>query len=264
MRVALNGYGQFFETIGHRIPLLCLPPFPFDHTFYREQFPLHDSARLILPDYRGTGRSELTPGPYTMDLLAGDMCALLDHLKVPHAVVLGSSMGVYVALAMYALAPERVLGLVLADSRAEADTPEMAERRQHTVAGLRAQGPKVLGERVQDLFGATTRRRAPDLVQAMQSDILRHPAEGLAQLTLGLARRPDRNPLLPGIKVPTAVVCGEEDTVSPPAVMRTMAEAIPGAVFQLIPQAGHLSPLEQPALFNQLVRDFLAQWPLDG
>ncbi len=263
MRVHLNGHEQYFETLGHRHPLLCLPPFPFDHNFFHGQTPLQDAARLILPDLRGTGLTELTPGPYTMDLLAEDMLAVLDQMGIPRAVVVGVSLGGYVALAMVAKAPERVQGLVLADTRADADTPEMAERRRATVAALGALGPQALNDRVRDLFGATTRRKSPDLVEAMQADVLRQPAEGLVQLTLGLAQRPDRSALLPRIKVPTWVICGEEDTVSPPALMEPIARAVPGAEFHLIPQAGHLTPLEQPVIFNQLVRDFLAQWPLD-
>lgn len=263
MRVHLNGHEQYFETLGHRHPLLCLPPFPFDHSFFREQVSLRDAARLILPDLRGSGRTEVTPGPYTMDLLAEDMLAVLDHLEVPRAVVMGVSMGAYVALAMVERAPARVQGLLLADTRADADTPEMAEHRRTTVVNLRAMGPKALNDRVRDLFGATTRRKSPDLVEAMQADVLRQPPEGLVQLTLGLAQRPDRNSLLPKIKVPTWVICGEEDTVSTPALMEPMAKAVPGAEFHLVPQAGHLVPLEQPVIFNQLVRDFLAQWPLD-
>jgi pimeloyl-ACP methyl ester carboxylesterase len=115
----------------------------------------------------------------------------------------------------------------------------------------------MLRSRVNDLFAESTRRTHPELVEEAQRDTMTQPAEGLAQITLGMAMRPDRAGLLPEILTPTLVLCGEEDTVSPPSVMREMAALIPGARFQLIPLAGHLSPLEHPAAFNQAVRTFL-------
>ena len=115
----------------------------------------------------------------------------------------------------------------------------------------------MLRERVHDLFAETTRRERPALVEAMQQQVLGENAEGLAQITLGMALRPDRQSLLAHIGVPTQVICGEEDRVSPSEVMREMAEYIPNARFSLIPRAGHLSPLEQPEAFNVVVSQFL-------
>ncbi|HOF88076.1 MAG TPA: alpha/beta fold hydrolase [Armatimonadota bacterium] len=248
----------FYEDLGRGVPLLCLAPFPFDGRFFRAQHRLDDAARLVIPDYRGTGRSAVTDGPYTMDLLADDMAALLDHLGIAAAVVMGVSVGCYVAFSLVANHRRRVTALVLADTRAEADTPEQAERRRQTVAGLRAHGPAILHDRVNDLFAATTRETCPTLVEEMQRQALEQPAEGLAQLTLGMALRPDRTALLPHIGLPTLVLCGEQDAVSPPDGMRALAAAIPGAAFQLIPDAGHLAPLEQPHRANAAIREFLS------
>ncbi len=215
MNVQLNDISLYYEEAGSGVPVLCLPPFPFDHRIWREQQALAAYARLLLPDLRGTGKSSLGDGPATMELLAADMFALLDHLGIERAVVMGVSMGVYVAFAMYAAAPQRLCGLVLADSRPQADSPETAERRRQTVDGLRAHGAAMLRERVHDLFAETTRRERPALVEAMQQQVLGENAEGLAQITLGMALRPDRQSLLAHIGVPTQVICGEEDRVSP-------------------------------------------------
>lgn len=253
----------YFEDFGRGVPVLCLPAFPFDHTMFRGQYVLEDAARLILPDYRGTGRSELTAGPYTMEMLAGDMFALLDHVRADRAVVLGVSMGAYVAFAMLALRPERIRGLIIADSRADADSPETARRRRETVDGLRTRGTEVLRERVNNLFSSVTRREQPERVEDMQLDLLQQPAEGLAQITLGLGLRPDRTELLSHIQAPALVICGEDDAVSPPEVMRRMASAIPGANYQVIRQAGHLALWEKPEEANYLVRDFLKNLPIE-
>ncbi len=248
----------YYEDYGAGVPLLCLSAFPFDRRMWREQRALGDVARLLTADYRGIGGSALTPGPYTMDILADDMMALLDHADVKQAVVLGDSMGVYVAFSLLERHPERVRAVVFTDSRAEADTPEQAERRQVTADGLRSEGTGVLRARVDDLFAATTRRLRPELVDEMQTQVAGMNAEGLAWLALGMGLRHDRRALLPRIAVPALLLCGEEDTVSPPAGMQAMADAIPNADFHLIPHAGHLAPLEQPEVFNRHVRAFLA------
>lgn len=261
MFVNIGDLKLYYEEVGSGIPVLCIPPFPFDHRIWRNQHDLEDMARLIMPDLRGTGQSSVTAGPYTMELLAEDMIVLLDTLDIEKAVVMGVSMGVYAAFAMYASDPERIRGLVLADSRPQADTPEQAERRRRTVEGLRTTGTAMLRDRVNDLFAESTRRSHPELVEEMQRETLAQNAEGLAQITLGMAMRLDRVDLLPEILTPTLVLCGEEDTVSPPHVMREMAADIPGARFQLIPLAGHLSPLEHPAAFNMAVRGFLESLP---
>jgi len=257
MYLQLNDCTLYYEEAGSSIPLLCLPPFPFTHRIWREQHELATHARLLLPDLRGTGQSSVSAIPSTMELLAEDMFALLDHLHIDQVVVMGVSMGVYVAFAMYAAYPRRLSGLVLADSRPQADSLETAERRRQTVDALRIHGVAILRERVNDLFADATHRDHPELVEEMQQQVLQENPEGLAQLTLGMALRPERQSLLAQIRVPTLVVCGEEDHVSPPAVMREMAENIPEARFQLIPGAGHLSPLEQPGPFNEVVSEFL-------
>lgn len=261
MQLTIGELEMYYEITGEGTPLLCLPAFPFDHRMWRAQRPLDDIAQRILPDYRGTGASSLTPGPYTMDLLADDMLALLDHLRIDRVVVMGVSMGVYTAFALYAKAPERFRGFIIADTRAEADSAETAARRMRTVEGLRAEGTAFLRERVNDLFAATTRREHPELVEEMQAVALSQHPEGLAQITIGMALRPDRTDMLTQILTPTLVLCGEEDTVSPASGMLTMANLIPGSRFYLIPRAGHLSPLEHPAAVNLRIRDFLASLP---
>lgn len=258
MELRLADTTMYYEVCGQGVPLLCLAPFPFAGYFWREQAPLQDVARLIVPDYRGIGHSGETSDPSTMERLAADMVALLDALEIAQAVVMGASMGCYVAFALADQYPDRLRGLVLADTRVEADSPATQERRRATVEGLRSQGTAMLHDRVNDLFAATTRQQQPALVEELQAAARAERAEGLALITLGMAVRPDRAALLPRITVPTLVICGEEDTVSPCDGMVEMANQIPGAGFTLIPNAGHLSPLEQPTIFNTAVREFLS------
>ncbi len=259
MIARLNDVEQYYDDLGAGVPLLCLPAFPFDGRMYREQRALAEVARVIVPDYRGTGRSGATTGTSTMERLADDMFALLDVLGVERAVVLGVSMGDYVAFAMYRRDPSRFRGFIIADTRVEADSPATTERRRQTVEGLRRDGTGMLRDRVNDLFSAEARRDNPTLVAEQQAQALAANAEGLALITLGMAERADSTDVLPRITVPTMLICGEGDTVSPPDGMRAMAAQIPGhPPLHIIPGAGHLSPLEQPAAFNALVREFLA------
>ena len=259
MYLSTRGVEQYYEVMGQGTPLLCLPAFPFTHMMYREQQALAEYARLILPDYRGTGRSSFTDGPYTMELLADDMLGLLDALEIEQAVVLGVSMGGYVAFSLLDRHPERVCGLILADSRADADDAVTAERRQLTVTGLRMQGASVLRERVNALVGASTLAQRAEFVAEIQGLVAAERAAGLAEITRGLALRADRQALLARIHVPALVLCGEEDTMSPPAINRAIAERIAGATFHLLPGAGHLSPWEQPQQFNRYVGEFLVR-----
>jgi len=257
----IDGFSLYYETVGEGIPLLCLHAFPLDGRMWRGQHDLADVARLIVPDLRGVGRSSVTQGPSTMELMAGDMFSLLDALAIERAVVMGVSMGVYVAFAMYAANPARFRGFIIADTRAEADNPQTVERRRKTVEGLLGQGTEILRDRVSDLFAETTRRERPELVREMQEMALGQHPRGLAEQTLGMSLRPDRAGLLPCIKTPALVLCGEEDTVSPCDGMRQLAANIPGARFHTIAYAGHLSPLEHPAAFNARVRSYLESLP---
>lgn len=249
----------YFEERGSGPPLLCLHAFPVDGTVWRRQAPLAEQARLIVPDLRGVGRSTGPAAPARMESLAGDMIALLDHLAIERAAVMGLSLGGYVAFALCRLYPERVRALILADTRAEADAPEARERRLRMAEAFLAQGPAPALDMLPNLFGATTEREHPDLVEEERRHAEAAHAEGLAMLQRGMAERPDATPLLPEIAVPALVLCGEEDAVSPPEGMRALAGQIPGARFRLIPRAGHLSPLENPEAFNREVEAFLGE-----
>lgn len=259
MHAHINGVEYYFEDLGDGIPLLCLSAFPYDSFMWRGMGALADIARLIIPDYRGIGRSGVTEGPTTMTKLADDMIALLDYLGIDQAVTVGDSMGGYVQFAMYARYPERVRALILNSTRPEADSHETLLRRQRTVEGLETQGMSVLRERVHELLSPYIRRETAWLVEEIQRRVAEGNAKGFAQLTLGMGLRHDHRDLLPNITVPTLVICGEDDLLTPPDAMKRMAAQIPNATFALVPHAGHLAPLEQPEAFNALVREFLRE-----
>jgi pimeloyl-ACP methyl ester carboxylesterase len=216
--------------------------------------------RMIAPDLRGLGPVEpeaAVAGEVTMTTHARDMFALMSHLDIRRAVVVGLSMGGYVAFAMLREDPSRVAGLVLADTRATADSDEARAGRDRMLALLDSEGPIGVGrEMVAKLLGETTRREQPDLVEVVRHQIEASTPAGLRAAILALKTRADSSALLAGIECPTMVICGAEDTVTPASEVQEMSRAIRGARFLLIPEAGHLSNLESPLAFSEALAAF--------
>jgi pimeloyl-ACP methyl ester carboxylesterase len=221
---------------------------------------LGSTFRVIAPDLRGHGASPAPEGTYTMDEFADDVIELLDTLHIDVPVVLGGlSMGGYVALSFVARFPQRVRALMLLDTRAGADTPEAAQNREATArTALEAGSARpVVDAMVPKLFCKKTLEQRPERVEPLRAAMERTTARGIAGALRGMAIRPDRRGELARISVPTLVLVGEEDVITPPAEAKAMAEAIPRARFEVIPDAGHLAPYENYAAANQVILRFL-------
>ncbi|MBI1900148.1 MAG: alpha/beta fold hydrolase [Planctomycetia bacterium] len=248
LRVACAGQGR---------PLLLVHGFPLDHAMWRGQLAgLAADFDVIAPDPRGFGSSAVTPGKVTMDGFARDLAALLDALDVADEVVLcGLSMGGYIAFQFARLFPERLAGLVLCDTRAAPDTPEAAAARLQNADKVERSGPEELVTgMLPKLFSPLTQAQEPALVEATRQIMLKTDRRGIAAALRGMAERPDARPMLSSIRVPTLVLAGHDDAISPPSEMRTFAEQIPCARFVEIPRAGHMAPLEQPEAVNATIR----------
>jgi 3-oxoadipate enol-lactonase len=235
-------------------PLVLLHAFPLNAEQWLPQLArVPPGWRYIAPDMRGLGRSEsgLVRGEASMDLYAQDVFEVMAHLDVRTAAVAGLSMGGYVALAMVRRAPERVTGLVLADTRAAADTEEGRAGRDRMLAVLERDGPRgVSRAMLPTLLGQTTRRDQPDLAEAIDRIIQTGTSEGVGAAIRAMKHRPDSTPLLPTIACPTVIVCGEEDVITTPEEGEALHRAIPGSRFVLVAGAGHLSNLENPLAFT--------------
>jgi pimeloyl-ACP methyl ester carboxylesterase len=213
--------------------------------------------RVVMPQLRGFDGGG-GPMVTSMDDYAADIVDLLDRLQIDEAVIGGLSMGGYVAFALFRNAPRYFRGLVLADTRSLADTPEAAEGRQRMLALVQSKGAgAVADELLPKLLGETTRRERPDVAGAVRELILSSPNEATAAAIVALKNRPDSTPLLPTIHLPTLILVGEEDTLTPPAFSESMHKAIAGSTLVTIPRAGHMANLEQPQAFNEAVADFL-------
>jgi pimeloyl-ACP methyl ester carboxylesterase len=248
-----------FDDIGSGIAVVLLHAFPLSRTMWEPQVgALVAECRCIPIDFRGFGESPHAP-PYSMDRYADDVVGVLDSLQIEQAVVVGLSMGGYVAFALWRRHRQRVRGLVLADTRSGADTPEGAARRRHMIELAGTQGSiAVANAQIAALMGATTRERRPDIYDAVHRTIAQAPVDGIVGALEAMLARPDSTPLLPTITVPTMIIVGEEDTITPVAEARALQSGISGSRLEILSQAGHLSSLERPAAFNAVVTEFLA------
>ena len=246
-----------FADSGSGEALVLLHPFPFDRRLWAGiGDALAARFRVITVDARGFGESAPPPGGrFGMDDLADDVAGLLDALGVRRATLLGMSMGGYAALAFAARHGARLARLVLADTRAAADTAEARAKREQAIALLRAGAVRAY------LDGSLPRLLSPGAPPALVAFARPRAEDRADRLIAGLEAlrdRPDRTGVLAGIACPTLVVAGEADQVTPAAEMRAMAAAIPGAQFVAVAGAGHLCHLEAPGAFERLVASFLA------
>jgi pimeloyl-ACP methyl ester carboxylesterase len=210
---------------------------------------------VIAPDlrgFRGAGPAfeQLGLDAVTIDDYANDVFELMTHLEIDRAVIGGLSMGGYVALAMQRLAPERIAGLVLANTRATPDSQQGRAGRDRLIALAQAEGPAAIArEMIPKLLGPTSQRERPDLVDALTAVVAMNSTETIVAALTAMKSRPDSTPLLSSMAVPVTVIAGEEDAIIPVAESEAMHAAIPGSRFIVIPRVGHLSNLEDPAAF---------------
>jgi 3-oxoadipate enol-lactonase len=240
--------------------LLFVHGFPLDHTMWQAQIDeLSRDYRVVAPDLRGFGESPLGEGEVTMRRYADDLATLLDRLGIREKIIFcGLSMGGYIAWQFWQKYAERLAALVVCDTRAVADTPEARAGRAELATRVLAKGPQAAADAMlPKLFGPESQRDRPEAIAATREVILRNPAGGIAAALDGMAKRPDVAGMLNGIAVPTLVIVGEHDSISPPAEMRGIADRIPGAEFALIKRAGHMSPVENSLEFNAALRRFL-------
>jgi 3-oxoadipate enol-lactonase len=249
-----------YDSAGAGTPIVFLHGFPHTRTLWAPQLDaLGRQFRCIAPDLRGFGESEARP-PYSMDQYADDIAHLLDTLGIERAVVGGLSMGGYIAFAFWRRHRERVRALILADTRSGADSAEGRQKRRDTIALARTRGAGAVADAmIEGMVGKSTRRERPKLVRSVHAMLASAPVEGIVGALEAMMTRPDSTPTLATIDVPTLIVVGDEDVLTPPAESRAMQGAIPGSRLAVIPAAGHVSNLERPEEFNRTVGEFMAQ-----
>jgi pimeloyl-ACP methyl ester carboxylesterase len=238
----------YFVDEGRGDPIVFLHAFPLDGTMWdAERADLAKRHRVIVPDLRGFGRSGALTAPTSLDDHAQDVVAILDKLGIARAAIVGLSMGGYIAFALARRYAARISRLVLADTRAAADTPEGRRARDENIALVAREGVPPLVERLLPKLLAKT--AAPDVVTRVRSVGGRQTPAGVMAALAALRDRADSTPILATIDAPSLVIVGDLDEISPLAEARTFAGALPKGELEVIPGAGHLSNLESPAAF---------------
>lgn len=261
MAEQISNVPMAYREYGQGEPIVLLHAFPLNGGMWKPQVPaLEEGYRIILPDYPGFGRSPYSPAQPDVRYYAEGIRQLLDRLGVERMILGGLSMGGYVALACLRLFPERVSALVLANTRPDPDSEEIRESRKNMARRVAEEGVEVLIEiQMERLLSSDTLENNEEVVEEVKSLIRESSPDGVIAALGAMRDRPDSNPLLPEIAVPTLVIAGEEDTISSPEVMGEMAGKISDSSHHTLSGAGHLSNMEAPAEFNDALKDFLAK-----
>lgn len=247
-------------TAGTGMPLMLLHGFPLDHRQWLPQLQqLSSEYRLIAPDLRGFGSSSLPEQPYTMADLADDVEQVRQHLAGGEAIVLcGLSMGGYVAFEYWRRYPHHLRGLVLTNTKPQADTPEARSGREEMCQQARQSGSwSAVSSMLPKLLAAEHLEAGNPVLQATEQMLRASSVSAICAAQQALANRQDFIASLPAIQLPTLVITGASDPIAPPEATRKWAAVMPHSECQVVPSTAHLTPLEAPDTFNLILREYL-------
>lgn len=265
-RVAVNGVNLAVDVRGNGPAILFIHGYPFDHAIWEHAVASLDGWMRIAPDLRGMGQSDAPDLGYSMSTYAEDLLALLNTLGVDRAVLCGLSMGGYIAFEMLRLARDRVRGLILMDTRAEADSPEGRKARDAAAAQAREGGSEAIAAAMlPKLLSARSRTEKPQLPDRVHKMMAATPVAGILGAIGAMRDRPDSFPLLPTLTgLPALVMVGDDDELIPIDRAQAIVEALPSATLSIVAGAGHIPPMERPEVTTALISKFLATLPRLG
>ena len=255
----VRGIEMAYDDVGRGPAVVLLHGFPFNRSMWDEQRKaLAESYRVITPDLRGMGETAGGDAPATMDEMAHDVAALMDKLGVERAAVGGLSMGGYVTLAFYRRHRLRARALLLADTRAGADTDEARKTREEQARKILKDGTTALADDfLKKALTPETLAERPLVVARVREMIRKTDARGAANALRGMAVRLDQTSFLEDVLVPTLILVGSEDQLTPPKEAETLRREIRGSRLEVIENASHLSNVERPEEFNRALKTFL-------
>ncbi len=254
-----NDYKINYHDVGNGDPVVLIHAFPFNSRMWEPQIKeLSEQFRIITMDLPGFGQSTPTPDILTMESCATIIKALLDHLTIESVTIGGLSMGGYVTMAFARRYPNMIKKMILADTRASADTEEGQQSREEAAQQVLREGTRAFVENLLlKLLGKTTRSKNPELVSHVQSIMMEATPRAIAAALRGMARRPESFDVLETLSIPALVIVGEEDTITPKSDAESMTRHLKDSMLITIGKAGHLSNLEAPSRFNIALKSFL-------
>jgi 3-oxoadipate enol-lactonase len=259
MNMKVNGLSVYLYGNQKNQPVIFVHGFPFDHTMWKEQIDeLKDKYYCIAYDVRGLGKSVVRDGQFTMEMYVDDLFNIIDKLKLKKPYVCGLSMGGYITLRAVERDQNKFKGLILCDTRSDADNDEGKLKRANVIKQINEDGvEKFVKGFVSGLFADETKDENPDLYISVIKRCQKSTAVGVKGALLAIMSRTETTNYLSQIYIPSLVLCGSFDKLTPPNVMRIIAEKIDNSEFAVIPRAGHLAPLENPDCVNDMIMKFL-------
>jgi 3-oxoadipate enol-lactonase len=261
---AINGINLHYDYIGspESSPIILIHGFPFSSEMWKGQIQMLQSykknLRVITYDLRGHGQSDVGDGQFTIELLVNDLIALLDYLKITKTILCGFSMGGYVALRSIEREPDRFRALILCDTMSTADSNEAKIKRANSVELIKKEGIARYAEPfLKAVFAPQTFDTNPGIIEEMRRIILSSSPLGVCGALLAMAGRTDTSEALSKIAVPTLILVGEHDAVTPQTAAKSMHGRIPNSEIHLIRNAGHMSNLENSVMFDEYLNKFL-------
>ena len=268
VKTPINNFHIAYDDHGAGQPIVFLHAFPLNRHMWEGDIQSLLTAedtrgrfRLVALDWPGFGESDIINTISPLEEFADIVAQLMETLGMRQAILCGLSMGGYAAFAFLRKYPQRLSGLILADTRPGADTPEARVNRENVAKIAMTEGTEAIANmQLPRLISEYTRQHEPQVETRLRQMINEATSQGIAAASLGMAQRLDSTALLAGIQVPTLVIVGEQDALTPPDVARAYAQQIPNSQLVVIPHVGHISNMEQPEAFLQAVRNFLHNW----
>jgi pimeloyl-ACP methyl ester carboxylesterase len=241
------------------LPVVFIHGFPFNNEMWEPQMNIMpNNIHAISYDVRGHGMSDVGDGQFTIELFVDDLIALLDHLFIEKAILCGLSMGGYIALRTCERHPDRVRGLILCDTKSEPDTDLAKIKRSVAMRAVKTMGvPAFAEDFVKTIFWEKTFERNPNVIAFIKQIICSNSPRGIGGTLLALASRTDTTPVLSSLRIPTCIIVGEHDKLTPPSEALKMHTSISGSELHILPHAAHMSNLESIQEFNELLIAFL-------
>jgi pimeloyl-ACP methyl ester carboxylesterase len=259
MKTNINGIAVYTYGDPKNKPIVFVHGFPYDHTMWEGQVKeLQNEYYCVTYDVRGLGKSYIGDGQYTMEFYVDDLFMVIKEMKLRKPILCGLSMGGYIALRAIERNQNKFRALILCDTRAEADNNEGKIKRSANIDTINTRGLETfINKFVPTCFAKEAVKDKEEYYTSTLEKAHRNNPTGVKGAILAIMSRTDTTHVLPEIKIPTLVLCGSFDRLTPHQTMRKMAEQIPGSEFAIIPLSGHMSPVENPGAVNDLIKGFL-------
>ncbi|MCI1266888.1 MAG: alpha/beta hydrolase [Saprospiraceae bacterium] len=260
LNTVVDNFNLFYDDLGEsNIPIIFLHGYPFDKSMWQAQLDFFKpSSRVIACDIRGFGKSKDEKSHLSIDLFAEDLIKFMNHLSIDKAILCGLSMGGYIALNAMKKFPERFEALILCDTQCIADTVDIKEKRYKLIDQILVQGATKFNDAfIKSVFHADSLSNKKELVDSLSTVVKSNSQHIITMGLIALAERSETCSILPKITVPTLIICGHEDAVTPLVQSEFMNEHIKGSILKIIESAGHVSNLEHPVEFNKNIHDFV-------